>query len=133
MSSVEPQTSWAPGRHWRSILDRYAQEALELPGPHATYELHDVVDEVLDYGAFQIFRQMGLIKVSRKQTRDDPQVYHTDGEKYRWIKANLERPTTFPCGHRGVRTLVARKEYTCRDDDCDAVYGPDRAREVLQG
>ncbi|MFW5900208.1 MAG: hypothetical protein ACOCTH_00335, partial [Halodesulfurarchaeum sp.] len=130
--NAQSDTSWAIGYELRPRLDRNVLAAHGLPGLHATSTFVDAVG-AMTTGSLMEGRQNGMIGISQQSTRDDPAVYHTDGERFRWIHDNLERPSTIPCGHRGVRKLNDCEEYTCRHDGCDQVFAPDAAHVMIEG
>lgn len=49
-----------------------------------------------------------------------------------WIDRSIEREAETPCGHSGVRCLVAGERYTCTEDGCTKTFGAETAREVIQ-
>lgn len=72
----------------------------------------------------------GRATVPRDRGSDRANVYRTRAGVVDWVKRNIPEPTTFDCGHQGMRNL-GDGQFTCQADHCDRTYDRETANAVF--
>lgn len=124
MSQVGKPTT--KGFYW--LLRANAVAARALPDPSKVWVSHDVADELAN--AIQTFAANDIItRVGYAGGGSNARKYRTKPAAY--AIAQEFDPNTADCGHTGVKNL-GNDEFTCSNDDCDARFGRETAREVAR-
>jgi hypothetical protein len=136
--SSHPRQASQPSisRKARAYLKANPQVALALPAPEETWFFREL--DSLTHRDIHTLSNCNVVERDSIEFRD-----HQGNSKiirwrvvpaaYDFIERRVSAPSLTPCGHRGVRCLDAGERYTCTDDSCEATFGRETAREVLEG
>jgi hypothetical protein len=119
-----------------NLLRMHKHAAFSLPAPEERERLGTIRDRI-GHSTVAQFQFDGIL-VQRERLGTE---YVTDGHwwsmeerAHAYLHENYERPTATPCGcTNGIQTVTAGEEYTCQNENCTETFGPDTAREVING
>ena len=129
-------TTNQPGKSITRRLSYHPQTAHNLPHPDEA-EPRAALMERLSRSEIYLCTSIGAL-VKAESLAEDPSVdsdghtWTTPEHVHEWIVANIDDPTTTPCGcSTGVRCVESGTTYTCLDDDCGCRFDRETALEVL--
>jgi hypothetical protein len=130
--STRSHTLGAP-RSVRTLLQHHPAAARKIPSPGREWRLADVAGEDRSLWLRLIhadaFERVG--KAEPPSGNGQVHYYRTKRSVYQ-LAQELAREGPWPdCPHTGIVNLDGGETFTCGDDDCDARYGRETAREVF--
>ena len=125
---------------YASLLTHNREMALALPAAEEDFALAEVS---LSQSELKRLETAGVIRrLDRERVSDNNgQIYvrwrwETTEPAYEWIQryfdADAPECPGDECHSTGVRCLDPQERYCCVDDDCQATFGPETAKELIE-
>jgi hypothetical protein len=130
-----PPATLNPGQVTMLRMNKYA--AFQLPAPDNGVRISCLEDRIGHQLVYR-FRSAGIVvpvgDIGDEHPDSDGQYWAMSADSHAYLHENYDEPTGTPCGcSSGFRTVTAGEEYTCQNENCTETFGPDTAREVING